>query len=79
MFEGSPSRSKNLKAVVVLKCMPAAVNQSTTVIEYRPLTYNSKWRPPKQRRIPKQGFLIEHKLRICTVVMALSQKVSKKL
>ena len=40
MFEGSPSRSANLKAIVELKFMPAAVNQSTPDIEYSPLTDN---------------------------------------
>ena len=38
LFEGSPSKSANLKAVVELKFMPAANNQSTPAIEYSPLT-----------------------------------------
>ena len=38
MFEGSPPKSANLKAVVELKFMPAAINQSTPVIDYSPLT-----------------------------------------
>ena len=38
MFEGSPPISANLKAVIELKFMPAAINQSTPVIEYSPLT-----------------------------------------
>ena len=40
MFEGSPSKSANLKAVVQLKLLPAAINQSTLAIEYSPLTDN---------------------------------------
>ena len=38
LLEGSPSRSANLKAVVELKFMLAAINQSTPVIEYNLLT-----------------------------------------
>ena len=37
LFEGSPSKSATLKAVVELKLMPAAINQSTPAIEYSPL------------------------------------------
>ena len=37
-FEGSPSKSANLKAAVELKLMPAATSQSTPAIEYSPLT-----------------------------------------
>ena len=40
LFESSPSRSANLKAVAELKFMPAAINQSTLVIKYNPLTDN---------------------------------------
>ena len=40
MFEDSLSKSANLKAVVELKFMPAAINQSTPVFEYKPLTEN---------------------------------------
>ena len=38
LFEGSASKSATLKAVVELKLMPAAINQSTPAIEYSPLT-----------------------------------------
>ena len=38
LLEGSPSKSANLKAVVELKFMLAAINQSTPVIEYNLLT-----------------------------------------
>ena len=38
LFEVSPSKSVNLKAVVELKLMPAAINQSTPATEYSPLT-----------------------------------------
>ena len=38
LFEGSPTKSANLKAVVELKLMPAAINQCTPAIEYSPLT-----------------------------------------
>ena len=38
LFEGSPTKSANLNAVVELKLMPAAINQSTPAIEYSPLT-----------------------------------------
>ena len=38
LFEGSPSKSANLKVVVELKFMPAAINQSTPAIEYSPST-----------------------------------------
>ena len=37
LFEGIPSKSANLKTVVELKLMPAAINQSTPAIEYSPL------------------------------------------
>ena len=40
LFDGGPSKSANLKAVIELKFMPAAFNQSTPVIEYSPLTDN---------------------------------------
>ena len=40
MFEGGTSKSANLKAVVELKFMPAAISQSTSAIEYSPLTDN---------------------------------------
>ena len=38
LFEGSPSKLANLKAVVELKLIPAAINQSTPAVEYSPLT-----------------------------------------
>ena len=38
LFEISPSKSANLKEVVELKLMLAAINQSTPAIEYSPLT-----------------------------------------
>ena len=38
LLEGSPSKSANLKAVVELNFMLAAINQSTPVIEYNLLT-----------------------------------------
>ena len=38
LFEGSPSRPANLDAVVEIKLLPAAINQSTTTIEYSPFT-----------------------------------------
>ena len=37
LFEGSPSKSANLKKVVELKFMPAAIDQSTPAINYSPL------------------------------------------
>ena len=38
LFESSPSRSANRNAVVELKSIPAAINQSTHTIEDSPFT-----------------------------------------